>query len=228
VTQPGSAHESGRAHRPDSAHPPVGVAGPGKARVRRVAAVVVDPIARGLLRLHVSADAVTVIGTVGASVAALWLGPQGHLVAAVLVVLVFALSDMLDGSMARQSGGGGPWGAFLDSTLDRITDAAIFAAVAIWYLGGGDDNLLGYLALYCLVAGQLISYTRARAEGLGMRASGGIAERTERLLVIGISTLLAGFGVAYAQAIGLWILVVATTVTVLQRMLMVRRQARSD
>jgi phosphatidylglycerophosphate synthase len=202
----------------------VGAPSPGKAKAKAVLGHVVDPVARGLLRLHVSADAVTIIGTIGASVGAIWLGSQGELLLAVLVVGVFALSDMLDGAMARQSGGGGPWGAFLDSTLDRITDASILAAIALWYLQGGDEPLTAYLALYCLVASQLISYTRARAESLGLRAAGGLAERTERLVVIGVATALAGAGVAYAQAAGMWVLAVATTITVLQRMWMVRRQ----
>jgi CDP-diacylglycerol--glycerol-3-phosphate 3-phosphatidyltransferase len=196
-----------------------------KVRAKQVAGLVVDPVARFLLRLHVSPDAVTITGTVGAVVGALWLGNDGHLLAAVLVVTAFALADMLDGSMARQSGRTGPWGAFLDSTLDRFTDAAIFGALVLWYLGDGDDRTLGVLALYCLVGGQVVSYARARAESLGMQAAGGIAERTERLLVIGVSTALADLGVPYAQAVGLWLLVVAITVTVLQRMLMVHRQA---
>jgi len=196
-----------------------------KVRAKQVAGLVVDPVARFLLRLHVSPDAVTIVGTLGAVVGALWLGVSGHLLAAVLVVTLFALADMLDGSMARQSGRTGPWGAFLDSTLDRITDAAVFGAVVLWYLGDGDDRVLGALALYCLVGGQIVSYARARAESLGMQAAGGIAERTERLLLIGVSTALADLGVPYAQAVGLWVLVGAISVTVLQRMLMVRRQA---
>jgi CDP-diacylglycerol--glycerol-3-phosphate 3-phosphatidyltransferase len=197
-----------------------------KARAKQVAGLVVDPIARFLLRLHISPDAVTITGTIGAVVGALWLGHLGHLLAAVLVVTAFALADMLDGSMARQSGRTGPWGAFLDSTLDRFTDAAIFGALILWYLGGeGDDRVLGVLALYCLVGGQVVSYARARAESLGMQAAGGIAERTERLVVVGLSTALADLGVPYAQAVGLWLLVVAISITVLQRMLMVRRQA---
>ena len=196
-----------------------------KVRAKQVAGLLVDPVARFLLRLHVSPDAVTIVGTAGAVVGALWLANDGRLLAAVLVVTVFALADMLDGSMARQSGRTGPWGAFLDSTLDRITDAAIFGALVLWYLGDGDDRTLGVLALYCLVGGQVVSYARARAESLGMRAAGGIAERTERLVVIGVSTALADLGVPYAQAVGLWLLVVAISVTVLQRMLVVRKQA---
>jgi phosphatidylglycerophosphate synthase len=146
------------------------------------------------------------------------------LVAGTIIVSVFALSDMLDGSMARQSGRQSAWGAFLDSLLDRVTDAAIFAGLTIWFLGSGNEPILGYAALYCLAAGQVISYARARAEGLGLQASGGIAERTERLVVVMVATGFSGLGVPFIQAIGLWVLVIATTITVIQRMIMVRRQ----
>ena len=203
-----------------------GVPGPDKAGAKRAAARVVDPIATGLLRIGLSPDAVTAIGAVGVVAASVGLYARGSLVVGSLVITAFALSDMLDGAMARISGRGGPWGAFLDSTLDRISDAAIFASLAYWYLRGGDDALLGALALYALIAGQIVSYARARAEGLGMNASGGIAERTERLFVVLLTTFLAGLGVPYVQAGGLWLLVVATSVTVVQRMLAVRRQTR--
>jgi len=203
-----------------------GVPPAGKVKAKHAASYIVDPMARGLLRLHISPDAITVIGSLGAVVASLAFFPSGHLVTGAIVVAVFALSDMLDGSMARQSGRVGPWGAFLDSTLDRITDASVFAGLAIWYLQGDDQPLLGYAALYCLVAGQIVSYTRARAEGLGLKAAGGLAERTERMVIILATTGIGALGVPYLQAIGLWALVVATTITVLQRMLMVRRQTR--
>jgi len=196
----------------------------GKQKAKHVASYIVDPIARALLRLHLSPDAITIVGSLGAVLASLLLFPTGHLVAGTIVVAVFVLSDMLDGSMARQSGRVGPWGAFLDSMLDRVTDAAIFAGLALWYLQGGDQPILGYAALYCLVAGQIVSYARARAEGLGLQASGGIAERTERVFIVLVTTGFGSLGVPFLQAIGLWLLVVATTVTVVQRMVMVRRQ----
>ena len=198
--------------------------GKAKAKAKHAASFVVDPIARALLKMHISPDAVTIVGTLGAVIAALWFFPTGHLVAGTIIVSVFALSDMLDGSMARQSGRQSAWGAFLDSLLDRVTDAAIFAGLTIWFLGSGNETILGYAALYCLAAGQVISYARARAEGLGLQASGGIAERTERLVVVMVATGFSGLGVPFIQAIGLWVLVIATTITVIQRMVMVRRQ----
>jgi CDP-diacylglycerol--glycerol-3-phosphate 3-phosphatidyltransferase len=128
--------------------------------------------------------------------------------------------------MARMSGRSGPWGAFLDSSLDRVADAAIFGGLVLWFLGEGDDTTLGVLALYCLVGAGLISYVRARAEGLGLRAAGGLAERTERIAVVLGCTLLAGLGVPYVLPIGLWLLAAAITITVVQRMWAVRGQTR--
>lgn len=205
---------------------PTGVPGPGKQKARSMAGRVIDPVARFLLKLGVSPDAITVLGTVGVCVGGLFFFPQGRLFAGVLVIMVFALSDMLDGSMARMSGRSGPWGAFLDSSLDRIADAAIFGGLVLWFLGDGDDTTLGALALYCLVGAALVSYVRARAEGLGLRAAGGIAERTERIVLVLTVTGLAGLGVPYVLPIGLWLLAAAITVTVVQRILAVRGQTR--
>ena len=108
---------------------------------------------------------------------------------------MFVLTDSLDGVMARQAGRSGPWGAFLDSTLDRFGDGAIFAGLVLWFTADGDDQLTAVLALACLVLGSIVPYARARAEGLGMTASGGIAERADRLVLVLVATGLVGFGV---------------------------------
>jgi CDP-diacylglycerol--glycerol-3-phosphate 3-phosphatidyltransferase len=204
-----------------------GVPGAGKQKARGLAGRVVDPVARGLLRLGISPDAITVAGTIGVTAASVLLLAQGELVAGAIVIAVLALSDMLDGSMARQSGRSGSWGAFLDSTLDRIADSAVLGSLAFWYLGEGDQLVLGVLALICLAGGGLVSYARARAESLGYRAAGGVAERTERMVLILLTTGLAGLGVPFVDAIGLWLLAVAVVVTVIQRMLAVRVQTRA-
>lgn len=203
-----------------------GMPGPGKQKARSIAGRAVDPVARFLLRLGISPDVITVLGTLGVSAGALYFFPQGRLLAGVLVIMIFVSSDMLDGAMARMSGRSGDWGAFLDSSLDRVADAAIFGGLVLWFLGDGDDQVLGILALYCLVGAALISYLRARAEGLGYRAAGGIAERTERIVLVLACTALAGLGVAYVLSVGLWVLAVLITVTVVQRMWAVRQQTR--
>src|SRR5689334_10561292 len=122
---------------------------------------VFDPMARALLRLGVSPDAVTVAGTAGVVLTSVVFAARGHLVVAALVVTVFAFTDMLDGSMARQQGRSGKFGAFLDSTMDRVADGAVFASVAYW-LGTQGRHWAMAAALLCLVAGQIISYAKAR------------------------------------------------------------------
>ncbi|VTR75546.1 phosphatidylinositol phosphate synthase [Cellulomonas hominis] len=184
------------------------------------------PVADALLRRGVSPDAVTITGTVAVVAAALWLFPAGHFLAASLVIAFFALTDSLDGVMARRSGRSGPWGAFLDSTLDRFGDAAIFSGLVLWFIGEGDSSWGAGLALACLVLGSIVPYARARAEGLGMTAAVGIAERADRLAAVLVATALVGVGVPeVVLVVVLGLLAAASFVTVVQRMLTVRRQA---
>ena len=194
-------------------------------RLRAVMTTVWTPLADLLIRLGVTPDAVTITGTVAVVVAALWLYPSGHLLAGSLVITVFVLADSLDGVMARRSGRTGSWGAFLDSTLDRFADGAIFAGLVLWYTGGGSDRLTGVLALVCLVVGSIVPYARARAEGLGMTAAVGIAERADRLVVVLTATALVGMGLPrVVLTVALGLLAVAGVITVVQRMQTVRAQ----
>jgi CDP-diacylglycerol--glycerol-3-phosphate 3-phosphatidyltransferase len=186
---------------------------------------VIGPLAARLLRLGVSPDMVTVTGVIGAVVASFALIARGQLFWGGAVVTLFVLTDALDGTMARLRGPAGSWGAFLDSTLDRIADASIFAALALWYAGDGDSTVLLAVSLFCLVAGMVTSYAKARAEGLGMTCNVGIAERAERLILVLAGIILAGIGLHIALPIALWVLAVASAVTVGQRLAEVRRQA---
>lgn len=187
---------------------------------------VFTPIARLLLRLGISPDVVTVVGTLGVCFGALFFFPRGQLLAGVLFITAFVFSDTLDGIMARMQGRQGVWGAYLDSTLDRFGDAAVFGGLAIWFFTGGEDLLMAYLALACLILGSLVSYARARAEGLGMRADVGIAERADRLVSTLVTTGLVGLGLPQVVlTVVLAVLAVASAGTILQRMLLVRRQA---
>ena len=191
------------------------------------------PVVRLLLRLGVSPDAVTVVGTLGVVAGAVIFFPRGQLLAGVLFITAFVFSDMIDGAMARQSGRVSPFGAFLDSTLDRIGDAAIFGGLAMYYVGPGDEPALVALAIYNLTMGSVTSYARARAEALGMEAKVGIAERADRLVSILVVTgaadivnmLGAGPRALWAIPVTLGVLAVASTVTVVQRVLVVRQQA---
>ena len=187
---------------------------------------VISPIARLFLRLGISPDAVTVVGTLGVAFGALFFFPRGQLLVGVLVITAFVFSDLVDGHMARLSGKSSAWGAFLDSTLDRLGDAAIFGGLVLYYMGPGESDLWAGLALYCLVMGATTSYARARAESLGMEAKGGIAERADRLVAILVMTGLSViFGQAWFVPFTLGVLALASTVTVVQRILAVRRQA---
>jgi CDP-diacylglycerol--glycerol-3-phosphate 3-phosphatidyltransferase len=193
-----------------------------------------SPVGNLLLRLGVSPNTVTFVGTLGVCAGALVFFPQGWLLAGVLVIVAFVFSDMIDGYMARTSGQLTPFGAFLDSTLDRIGDAAIFGGLAMYYVGPGDNRWWAALAIYCLSMGSVTSYARARAESLGMQAKVGIAERADRLVLIlfvtGLADLLRLLG-ADADAVmwlipfGLGVLALASTITVAQRVLVVRRQS---
>jgi CDP-diacylglycerol--glycerol-3-phosphate 3-phosphatidyltransferase len=192
------------------------------------------PLADLFLRWGISPNTVTFVGTVGVSAGAVIFFPQGHLLVGVLVITAFVFSDMMDGYMARASGKASTFGAFWDSTLDRIGDAAIFGGLAMYYVGPhGHNEWLAALAIYCLSMGSVTSYARARAESLGMQAKVGIAERADRLVFVLVTTGLAdlinilggGEDWLIAIPISLGLLAVANTVTVIQRVLVVRDQA---
>lgn len=187
------------------------------------------PAARGLLALGVSPDVVTLVGTLGVCTGALAFYPRHEFFWGTLVVTAFVFSDTVDGLMARMSGRSGPWGAYLDSTLDRFGDAAIFGGLVLCYARTPDAyqaDLMTVLSLACLVLGQLVSYARARAEGLGMTAAVGIAERADRLVAVLLTTGLVGLGLPEVfLLVVLALLAAASLVTVIQRMLHVRRQA---
>ena len=194
-------------------------------RVRPAVNRVVDPVAGGLLRAGVSPDAVTVAGTVAAVTASLVLLPRGAFVLGPALITLAVLTDLLDGAMARRRPRPSLFGAWLDSTCDRVADAAIFSGLALWFAGDGDDRLLLSLVLFCLVSGAVVSYAKARAEGLGLRCDVGLAERAERLILVLGGVALAGLGLDAALAVALWLLAAASAVTVVQRLLEVRRQA---
>ena len=190
------------------------------------------PVGDLFLRLGIKPDWVTIVGTVGVSAGALWFFPRGQFFVGVMVITAFVFSDIIDGYMARASGQSSKWGAFLDSTLDRVADAAIFGGLVLYYATDDAKSDLGGPTLYlclslaCLVLGNLTSYARARAEALGMQAKGGIAERADRLVSILVMTGFAGlFGLPFLREITLWALAVASLVTVFQRMAIVHKQA---
>jgi CDP-diacylglycerol--glycerol-3-phosphate 3-phosphatidyltransferase len=186
-----------------------------------------DPIGRWLVAHGVYPDVVTVVGTVGTVAAALWFFPRGELFVGTVVATLFVLFDLVDGAMARARGNGTSFGAVLDSTCDRVADGALFAGITWWCLGVGGERVLGIAALLCLVAGQLVSYIKARAEAEGLSADGGLVERAERLIIALVGTGLAGLGVPYALHVALWLLAAASLWTVGQRIVLVYREAHT-
>ena len=192
---------------------------------RPAVAKVVAPVVRGLARAGVTPDMVTITGTLGAVVGSVVLMATGHLFWGTVVVTLSVLLDLLDGALARARGGGSLFGAVLDSTGDRVADAAVFGSLIWWYSGPGDNRLLVLLALLCLVFAVLTSYIKARAEGVGLRCDVGIVERLERLLLVLFGTGLTGLGVPYALHVGLWALLAGSAITVGQRLHAVHRAA---
>ena len=184
----------------------------------------VNPTARFLLRLGVSPNAVTVAGTVGVLIGA-WLGATGHLFWGTLVVTACALTDVLDGTMARMRGGSSKFGALLDSSMDRIADGAVFGAVVFYMATEGNPYGGTVAALIALTAGQVVSYVKARAQSLGLNADVGIAERLERLLIVGVGGLLGAAGLDWGLPAALWVLSVLSVITVFQRLI---HASRSD
>ena len=181
----------------------------------------INPIARGALALGLTPNVVTFVGAFGLVASALYFYPKGDLFIVTLVISLFALSDLFDGAMARISHkGASMWGGFLDSTIDRITDSAILVGLTI-FLVNENDPIAG-VVIASLVFGSLVSYIRAKAESMQIPCSGGIAERTERLMVSLTAIGLEGLGVPFALAIGIWILLILAVVTVVQRILIVK------
>jgi CDP-diacylglycerol--glycerol-3-phosphate 3-phosphatidyltransferase len=189
---------------------------------------VTDPIGAWLVRIGLTPNAMTVIGTVGAVAGSIWFFPRGELLTGTFVVWGFAMLDLLDGAMARAKGSGTKFGGVLDSSCDRIADGVLTACVAWWCLVVARNEALGVAALICLVSGQVISYIKARAEASGLHADVGIVERAERLIITLVGTGLVGLGVPYALHVALWLLAVFSVVTVFQRLVAVWQSARDE
>jgi CDP-diacylglycerol--glycerol-3-phosphate 3-phosphatidyltransferase len=193
--------------------------------LRATMTTILTPVARLFLALGISPDIVTIVGTLGVCFGALAFYPRGELLIGTLIITVFVFSDTVDGIMARASGRSSVWGAYLDSTLDRVGDAAIFGGLVMYYSGTGADPTMAGLSLACLILGGVVSYAKARAEGLGMTANVGIAERADRLVAVLAAAGFVGMGLPKAVlTVVLTLLAIASGVTVVQRMLEVRRQ----
>jgi CDP-diacylglycerol--glycerol-3-phosphate 3-phosphatidyltransferase len=195
-------------------------------RFRSLSGIVLGPVVRLLVRRGVSPDVVTVAGTIGVVLGALVCFPQGWLWQGVLVVTVFVVSDMIDGLMAKTTGTASAWGAFLDSSSDRLGDAAVFGGLLLFFTYQEDSTLWASVALAGLVFGQWTSYVKARAESLGFTCGGGLAARADRLVIVLVGAFLGGLGVPYVLEAAMALLAVTSMITVFQRIEQVRRQAK--
>jgi CDP-diacylglycerol--glycerol-3-phosphate 3-phosphatidyltransferase len=182
----------------------------------------ITPMAKGLLRMGLTPNSMTVWGGLGVLISTFTLVPTGHFFVGSLIITIFILGDLFDGTMARISHqGSSPWGSFLDSTIDRVTDSSILIAL-IMALDSRGDRLIP-VVLIAILTGLLIPYIRAKAESIGVQCSGGLAERTERLIITLVAIGLHGLGIHFALAIGMWLLTVLGIFTVVQRILIVKR-----
>ena len=192
------------------------------ARLKPAVTRVITPVAAMALRLGVTPNAVTWTGAIAVVTSALYFYPKGDFFIGTVIICVMALSDLFDGTMARLSQkGSSKWGGFLDSTIDRITDSAILVGISIYLIDKEDPLVI--VVMVTLVTGILVPYIRAKAECFGIECSGGIAERTERLIISLAAIGFEGLGIPYTLSIGMWLLAVLGTYTVLQRMLIVKR-----
>jgi CDP-diacylglycerol--glycerol-3-phosphate 3-phosphatidyltransferase len=192
-------------------------------RTKQAGRAVLQPVVRLALRLHLTANRVTVIGFLIVSVAAVLVG-TGNLLLGAAVLTAGSLLDAVDGALARASGGTTPFGGFLDSTLDRAAEAALYAGVAAYYLGTADEPTWPVVLAFIALAGSfLVSYTRARAEGIGLSASVGLAPRLERLVLIIAGIALAGLGLQIGLTAALAVIAVLSVTTTIQRIWHVQR-----
>jgi CDP-diacylglycerol---glycerol-3-phosphate 3-phosphatidyltransferase len=186
------------------------------------------PVAKAALRAGLTPDSITIIGTAGTVIAALTLFPIGQLWWGAVAVWFFVLADMLDGAMARQRGGGTRFGAVLDATCDRIGDGAVFCGLLWWAAFGLHSTSLVVAIMICLVTSQVISYVKARAEASGLSGEGGLIERPERLIIVLVGAGLSGVGflhIPWILPVAMWILAVASLITLGQRVHSVRTSA---
>ena len=184
-----------------------------------LARFVSNPLARLLIALHMSPNAITLVGFCVA-VGAAYLLADGRLLIGGLVMLAGAAMDMLDGAVARLSGRASTFGAFFDSVMDRLGESVVLFGLAVYYTRA-DDALGVYLAFAALTASMMVSYLRARAEGLSVPGDVGLLGRPERVVVLG-AALLAGYAVY-----GLGVIAALASLTVLQRGWHVWRATRS-
>ncbi|MGB1676653.1 MAG: CDP-alcohol phosphatidyltransferase family protein [Acidimicrobiales bacterium] len=181
---------------------------------------ILDPIGVLLSRIGVTANALTATGIVIAGIGSVFIG-QGRLFLGFIFLILTGLPDALDGAVAKASGTSSVRGAFLDSVSDRVTDILLFCGIA-WYLASNEPGRIMMLPVAVMGAAMLISYQRAKAESLGFDAKGGIMERAERFIVLALGLLISNILIPV-----LWVMLILTLITAIQRFIKVWKQATS-
>ena len=193
--------------------------------LRDPVAKIIAPLVKTLIKLGISANMISTIGGLGSVICALYFFPKGEFFVGVIWVAVFVLFDLFDGAVARASNKGvSKWGALLDSTLDRLSDAAIFIGALLYFIDMSDRIVPVILIATC--ASFMVSYIKARAEALGIVCNGGLAERSERLIIALVAYGLHGLDVNYSMAIGFWVLALISIFTMAQRLMIVYKAVK--
>ena len=195
------------------------------ARMKPAVVRIITPFCRGLLKIGITPDLMTIFGTLIVVIGSFTLLAQGKIAASLIIIGLALLTDLLDGTMARLSDRGpSNWGNFLDSTLDRISDAAVLLGLALYLHDQGDSLFVA--TIITVATSSIVPYARAKAESLGIECKGGFAERTERLLILGIAGALHLAGITWAIDAGVWVLLISSIITIYQRMAIVWRATR--
>ena len=196
-----------------------------KTKAKNISTAIAHPFAVLFIKLRISADVITFIGTLGFCLTSVIYFSRGQFLIGSLLFTFFVGFDALDGTMARMLNKKSKWGAFFDSVMDRIADGVVLASISYYFLIQ-QENLLFIVSLVALISSEIVSYTKARAEGLGLTCDTGIAERPERVIIIIFGTFLTGLGLSMAIQWSIWILAVVSLITVLQRMNFVYKQVK--
>lgn len=196
-----------------------------KTKAKNISTAIAHPFAVLFIKLKISADVITFIGTLGVCLTSVIYFSNGQFLIGALLFTFFVGFDALDGTMARMLNKKSKWGAFFDSVMDRIADGVVLASISYYFLIQ-QENLLFIVSLIALISSEIVSYTKARAEGLGLTCDTGLAERPERVIIIIFGTFLNGLGLSMAIQWSIWILAVVSLITVLQRMNFVYKQVK--
>jgi CDP-diacylglycerol--glycerol-3-phosphate 3-phosphatidyltransferase len=199
----------------------------GNSKARDIGKMIATPFAKIFIKLGFSPDLITLFGTIGVVVSSIIFFSQGKFLWGSILFSMFVGLDAVDGTVARLLNRNSKWGAFFDSVLDRIADGVVLGCIAFYFANEGKQTYF-VLSLVALLASEIVSYTKARAEGLGLNCDTGLAERPERVMIIIAGTFIAGLGFMVALEISIWILTIVSIITVIQRMNFVLKQTKSS